>query len=57
MQRTSPPVGFTPRPSIRPYDDAENPRKLSANTCGNVLTIPVTKMSEYARFAEEFSFA
>ena len=27
-----------------------------ANTFGNVLTIPCTKMSEYVRFAEEFTF-
>ena len=51
-----PAIGFTPRPSIRFYHDSENPRKLSANTCGNVLTIPVTKMYEYARFSEEFTF-
>ena len=52
-----PAIGFTPRPSIRFYHDTENPSKLSANTCGNVLTIPVTKMSEYAKFFRGIHFS
>lgn len=51
-----PVIGFCPRPTIKFSHNAVPNRKLSANTCANILTIPVAGMREYSKFSEEFTF-
>jgi hypothetical protein len=51
-----PAIGFTPRPTIKFSHNVLPKRKLSANTCANILTIPVADMEDYSKFAEEFTF-
>ena len=53
-----PAIGFTPRPKVR-FCHETNPqlvRKLTANTCANILTLPVFGMSEYTKFSQELTF-
>ena len=51
-----PAIGFTPRPTIQFSHDSLSKRKMTANTCGNILTIHVTGMSDLSKFEEEFTF-
>ena len=53
-----PAIGFTPRPKVR-FCHETNPqlvRKVTANTCANILTLPVFGMSEYTKFSQELTF-
>ena len=54
--RDVPAIGFSPRPTIEFLYDLDTPRKMSANTCANVLKFPVAGLSEYTMFAEQFTF-
>lgn len=51
-----PAIGFRSRPTIKFSPNTVPNRKLSANTCANILTIPVAGMQEYSKFSEEFTF-
>lgn len=51
-----PAIGFTPRPTLHFSHDAESKRKMTTNTCANILRIPVANMTDYSQFSEEFTF-
>ena len=52
-----PAIGFSPQPTIEFQHGFGVNRKLSANTCGNVLKLPVCeKMSSCKEFKAEFIF-
>lgn len=52
-----PAIGFSPQPTIEFQHGFGASRKLSANTCGNVLKLPVSeKMTNYTNFKSEFIF-
>ena len=55
--RDVPAIGFFPRPSISFLHGDNAKQKLSANTCANILRLPVTeKMLKYPYFKEDITF-
>ena len=51
-----PAIGFSPHPTIEFLHDEDSTRKMSANTCANVLKLPVKGLCDEVKFAEEFTF-
>lgn len=51
-----PAIGFTPRPTIQFLHDSLPRRKMSSNTCANILTIPEAGMFDLTKFEDEFTF-
>jgi hypothetical protein len=51
-----PAVGFSPRPTIEFLHNLNTPRKISTNTCANVLKFPVNELCDQKKFSEEFTF-
>ena len=50
-------IGFFPRPSISFLHGDNAKQKLSANTCANILRLPVTEeMLKYPYFKEDITF-
>ena len=51
-----PAISFSPHPTIEFLHDEDSTRKMSANTCANVLKLPVKGLCDEVKFAEEFTF-
>ena len=51
-----PAVGFSPHPTIVFQHDLVISRKISTNTCANILKFPVSGLEDRKRFSEEFTF-
>ena len=52
-----PAIGFSPRPTIEFLHNLSTPRKISTNTCSNVLKIPgLNELCDQKKFNEEFTF-
>ena len=55
--RDIPAIGFLPQPSISFLHGDDAKKKLSTNTCANILRFPVTeKMLKYPYFREDIIF-
>ena len=52
---TVPATGFIQQPSVR-FDHGDTSRKLHVNSCGNILTLPVTSaLTDFESFKNEFT--
>ena len=51
-----PAVGFSSLPIIEFLHHLNTPRKISANTCANILRFPVNELCDQEKFNEEFTF-
>ncbi|XP_028412413.1 G2/M phase-specific E3 ubiquitin-protein ligase-like [Dendronephthya gigantea] len=54
--RHIPAVGFSPRPTIVFLHHLHMARKISTNSCANILKFPVSGLNDGKKFSEEFTF-